>query len=899
VRWPLLLAFLSGVPALVYEVVWTRRIGLLVGGQVEAISAVLVAFFGGLALGAWWLGGRADASPSPLRLYGALEAGAGLLALASLGAIGALDLGGVAGIGGLALAAASVLPACFLLGGTLPALLRSSDAPLDESARVAGWLVAANTAGSVLGVGAAALGAPIVGLSATFGAAAVGGGAIGALAWVAGGPDGRARPRSPSDTSARRPPLLLLGAAGLAGAATLAYEVLATRAAALRLGSSLLAWALVLALFLAALALGNGLAARRAARSARPAADLGGIECAAAALLVLGLAWLLPDLTQPAAGLSARSVLAVGLAVTPPVLLMGVAFPFFVRLGLAASEAPGGSFGALSAANTAGGLAGSLIGPFALLPLLGLSGGLAVCAGANALLGLAFLLGGAEAGAPPRRRRVAVALAALGLASWPLSQRDRTTPERGRLLFASHGRQATAAVVRVGGRRDLYVDGDAEASTAGGARATEELLAVLPLWLHPEPRRFLEVGLGSGITLGTAARSGLESLECVEIASSVLRAAPYFAPENHGIGAPGADPRVRLTVGDGRAWLRRHPGRYDIVVGNTAHPWSVGATGLYSREYFERLSRALAPGGVAVQWLPVAIDATNFAAIARTFFAVFPEGGAWWGADDLILVGARESLALPEPGRFEALRSAAPEVLARLAARGPNDLEERRIADADAVREALGEGELLTDDRPRLELRAARGRAGPPPLGAWEVVERMAAAGARHRGGDDARLLFVQSRAARARGEAQRADGLEALAERAGSGLARRARLARQEAAAGERLEAGELGQAEAGFRAVLGEDPAQPEARFGLAVTLYRRGDRDAALAWLEPLLASGAAHAEAWNLLGALLAARGDRDGARRAFARAIEADPFYPEARANAARVAAEGRPPTSEP
>jgi spermidine synthase len=68
-----LLALLSGVPALIYEVVWTREAALLAGSQVEAISVVLVAFFGGLALGARGLGPLADRAASPLRLYGVLE----------------------------------------------------------------------------------------------------------------------------------------------------------------------------------------------------------------------------------------------------------------------------------------------------------------------------------------------------------------------------------------------------------------------------------------------------------------------------------------------------------------------------------------------------------------------------------------------------------------------------------------------------------------------------------------------------------------------------------------------------------------------------------------------------------------------------------------------------------
>ena len=84
---PVALALLAGAPALVYEVVWTRQVALLVGSQVEAISAVLVAFFGGLALGAFALGPLADRVRRPLRLYAALEGGAALVALATTTAL--------------------------------------------------------------------------------------------------------------------------------------------------------------------------------------------------------------------------------------------------------------------------------------------------------------------------------------------------------------------------------------------------------------------------------------------------------------------------------------------------------------------------------------------------------------------------------------------------------------------------------------------------------------------------------------------------------------------------------------------------------------------------------------------------------------------------------------------
>src|SRR6478672_2056933 len=67
--------FLSGCAGLLYEVVWTRLLTLHLGHTVAAVSTVLAAFLGGLAVGA--LAGGAIASRrtprEALRTYAALE----------------------------------------------------------------------------------------------------------------------------------------------------------------------------------------------------------------------------------------------------------------------------------------------------------------------------------------------------------------------------------------------------------------------------------------------------------------------------------------------------------------------------------------------------------------------------------------------------------------------------------------------------------------------------------------------------------------------------------------------------------------------------------------------------------------------------------------------------------
>src|SRR6476659_10000368 len=68
-----LLLLLSGMTALIYQVAWMRELRLVFGISTAASAAVLAIFMGGLGLGGWLLGRRADASPRPLDFYGRLE----------------------------------------------------------------------------------------------------------------------------------------------------------------------------------------------------------------------------------------------------------------------------------------------------------------------------------------------------------------------------------------------------------------------------------------------------------------------------------------------------------------------------------------------------------------------------------------------------------------------------------------------------------------------------------------------------------------------------------------------------------------------------------------------------------------------------------------------------------
>lgn len=75
----LILAFaLSGMTALVYEVVWIRPLQLVFGSTIYAISTMLTTFMMGFALGSYLIRNIADRTKNPVLLFALLEFGIGI-----------------------------------------------------------------------------------------------------------------------------------------------------------------------------------------------------------------------------------------------------------------------------------------------------------------------------------------------------------------------------------------------------------------------------------------------------------------------------------------------------------------------------------------------------------------------------------------------------------------------------------------------------------------------------------------------------------------------------------------------------------------------------------------------------------------------------------------------------
>ncbi|MGW8267594.1 MAG: spermidine synthase, partial [Longimicrobiales bacterium] len=195
VLWRLLLAvsFGTAVASFTYEIAWIRMLSLVLGAATHSFELMLSAFILGLALGAFWMRGRADHLSDPVRTLGWIQWIMGGAALATL-PLYVASFGWTAelltavnrtpsgytlfNLARYGMALAVMLPATFCAGTTLPLITRvllSSGA----GERAVGWVYGANTLGSVLAVSLASLALlPLIGLKPLL---VVGGGADMAL----------------------------------------------------------------------------------------------------------------------------------------------------------------------------------------------------------------------------------------------------------------------------------------------------------------------------------------------------------------------------------------------------------------------------------------------------------------------------------------------------------------------------------------------------------------------------------------------------------------------------------------------------------------------------------------------------------------------------------------------
>ncbi|MBN8616207.1 MAG: hypothetical protein J0L92_36795, partial [Deltaproteobacteria bacterium] len=391
----------------------------------------------------------------------------------------------------------------------------------------------------------------------------------------------------------------------------------------------------------------------------------------------------------------------------------------------------------LLGANTAGGLVGSLLTGFALVPTLGTEATLLALASVNAVVAAIALRHSAprdESGRGLASRVLSLVgpLAVLTLVVMfrpsiqlrfllgaphdvvnAMIQGPGPTWDQ-RTVFLREGRNTTVSVTARPGVLSLFNDGRPESGFSGGRPGFGPELVVLgglPGILAGERRDAMIIGLGAGHTAAMALASGFEHVRIVELEDGVVEASRLLY-DGRQQPFPLDDPRAELVVDDARNQLQMMgPESLDAVISQPSHPWLAGSSALYTVEFFREVDRALRDDGVFGLWVNLfRMDMPHLRAILRTLTEVFPHVRAFVVENSsLVLMASSTPRPLTDAltPRIVATDEAGPFF-------APHALGDARAVlahqemDSEAVAALANGGSIIVDDRPLLELELAR-----------------------------------------------------------------------------------------------------------------------------------------------------------------------------------------------
>lgn len=711
---PLLCAvfFLSGFSALVYQTAWQRMLGLFAGSDAVAATLVVGAFLFGLGVGSLAGAFVADrlSDRGAILGFGLCELGIGAFALASDLVLDELlfryvvPLNPSAATVALTVLGALLVPT-LLMGMSLPLLARAAVHRIETASSRIGLLYGVNTFGAAVGAGLG--GFLLIGNMGYVGAVGLGAAinlAVGALALLlalrlrpAGGAAGfPARVAGKSSS-------LLWGwclAVFASGFLIISLEIVWFRLVGAMMQSTAYSFALVLALFLLGDAAGI-LWGARVVRWVSSPRRLFMFQQAGMALLAIGAillvylahtrldlaSWYVLDAAYRQLGsLGGEAkllawLLLAGFCVVPAAFLLGMSFPIAQKAVQQELGEVGRRVGFIQLANILGNTAGALVTGLVLLHVVGTAGTLL-------LVGLAgFLFAVALADEHRRAWTVGVA-AALGLCLILL-------PDNRALWAAIHGgkpdrtlvaedRTGVAVVIdlpedQVPGAQALYVGGRWQ-SQMNPFAPVQGALGLLAAHVHPDPKSVLVIGYGGGGSVwAVTSNLTLERIHVVEIVEPVVSVMQAYARRHGGaVPHPLEDPRVDLTIADGRHLLLVSPETYDVIVAEAIVPESAHSGLLFSIEFFEQVRQRLNPGGIVVEWVPTQRTLDTF---RHVFPHVVRTGNALLGSNepiDFSLEAFAARLEGPARAHLKAGGWRAEDVLAWLAAKpvqrwGPDD----------------------------------------------------------------------------------------------------------------------------------------------------------------------------------------------------------------------------------
>ncbi len=720
---------------------------LVFGHTIYSVSVVLSAFMAGLGLGSYLWGTTIDKGGRPLLIYGKIEFLIGLsaacfsLLFSNFSPIYAWlyqslpDIFFQTGLLKIVLAFFLVLIPTILMGATLPIMAKYFVTEETSTGKQIGYLYSINTFGAAagcllagyfliehLGVLQTAIFAASINIF------------IGILCvWSFK----KSEPATPIGWDLPKPaPLFLqiekeniiwIVTSFLCGFTALAYEVVWTRILVFGIGSTVYSFSLMLANFLFGITVGGLLVVPFFKRNIDFRLLLILFQVGIGFYLIFSIYqsnWLLSSFIRPLKlenpitefWINMQNASALMLI---PTILFGMSFPVLTHLVTRGSENVGSSLGTIYGVNTLGGILGSLVAGYLLLPNLGSQQTLVLLTMLNFFAGILLF---ASSSYISRFTRNGMAAFATGLLVFLFTSipdnllKDiflrnslgKKKPET--LIYLDEGLTTTVAVFNGDDdnfgikRKSLILNGVNMSASHIHSRKYMTLLSYIPLLLNENPKDVLVICFGTGLTSGAAGvYPGINSVDAVDISPGVFNAAHLFSDANFNAVT---NPKIHQIVEDGRNHLLTTSKTYDVITAEPPPPTNAGAVNLYTKEYYELAKKALNPGGIVSQWIPLHSQTeTHIYEHFQTFLESFPYVISWYPAkQELILIGSNNPINIDFREIEKRMKHpAVNEVMRKIRFENPFALLGSIWFLEDELKNMASKQRMITDNNPSLE----------------------------------------------------------------------------------------------------------------------------------------------------------------------------------------------------
>ncbi len=679
--------FLSGISGLIYESIWTKYLKLFLGHAAYAQALVLVVFMGGMSIGAWLIGQKAEKIKNPLRAYALVEFAIGVFALGFdrfyLAITGMMYESWLPVLNSTSayvltwtIAAVMILPPAILLGATFP-LMSNGVTRLQpmQSGRVVASLYFVNSLGGALGVLLNSfflvewLGLP--GSILTAGIVNI---LLALMVWLATS-NYRAAPLHSHLSAKNEPVWSVLWIAGLTGCASFMYEIGWIRMLSMVLGSSTHSFELMLSAFITGLALGGWWVKHRIDKLQNSMRFLAVVQLlmGSAAIMTLWgysqtfevISWVYSTVQRNGHGYQVYTLVSHFLAFTlmvPATFCAGMTLPLITHW-LIKSGYGERAVGHVYSANTVGSILGVLIAVHLVMPNLGLKWVVLIGAIIDIALGIWILW--FYKGSQRAVLRVLFAIASVGLVFITVTKFELDPARMASGVFRTgvstlsnnkmvekivDGKTATISVLNVDNKlKIISTNGKPDASLylSGDKRSEDErtmaLLGSIGFAHHDNPKMIAAIGMGSGMSshfvLSSAVPARLDTIEIEPVVVDLAKQAFGKRVER-----TFTDPRSNIVIEDAKIYFAMGNKKYDIIISEPSNPWVSGVSTLFTREFYKHLSRHLNSEGVLVQWVQAyETDLRIVATIVKALRTEFNDYAMYYSNEgDLIIVATKE-----------------------------------------------------------------------------------------------------------------------------------------------------------------------------------------------------------------------------------------------------------------